>query len=437
MTETYQLTHLGGEHTVTGSCHLLRTKELTILVDCGLSQGRDAAASLSAWPIAPKDVDYLFLTHAHIDHIGRLPELIHHGFHGEIICTHPTKAMLLPMLRDALSFSDFGEDQSRRLLEKIDELSWGFEYRQVFRLKHGAEFELGHAGHILGSCFIRLTIAGQSIIFSGDLGSINTPLVCDPDPPGPCDLLVMESTYGDKLHEGRDQRQAKLSEALAKALKDNGKVLIPAFALGRTQEILYGLDRLLDSRQLKKIPVVIDSPLGVTLTEVFEAQKQFWDQEAQQLLAKGNNPIEFAGLYSAAQARDHHQLLQTPGPMIIIAGSGMCNGGRILDHLAANLEDPKTDIFFVGYQAEGTTGRDIVKQSAKTNGAVSINGKRYTIKAKVHTLSGYSAHADQQGLLDWIASMPKKPGKIKLVHGEPTAQKVLAAKLHEKGYNVS
>lgn len=437
MLNTYQLTHLGGEHTVTGSCHLLQTKELNILVDCGLAQGGDSANPLSAWPIQPKELNYLFLTHAHVDHIGRLPELIDHGFRGEIICTHPTKALLEPMLRDALSFSHYDDDQSRRLLQKIDELSWGFEYNQLFKLKNGAEFELGRAGHILGSCFIRLQIADQSIIFSGDLGNTNTPLVCDPDLPGACDLLVLESTYGDRLHEGRDQRLARLVEILAKALKDKGKVLIPAFALGRTQEILYEIDRFFCSRRLSKIPVVIDSPLGVRLTEVFKSQNQFWDREARKLLAQGDDPIDFDGLYSAVQSRAHQQLLRTPGPMIVIAGSGMCTGGRILDHLAVSLEDPKADIFFVGYQAEGTTGREIVKQSAKAGGAVSINGKRLRIKAKIHTLSGYSAHADQQGLLDWVGAMPKMPGKIKLVHGEPSAQKSLAGKLRERGYNVA
>lgn len=429
-----QLTHLGGEHTVTGSCHLLQAKDLNIMVDCGLAQGRDSVNPLSDWPIQPKDLHYLFLTHAHIDHIGRLPELIDHGFRGEIICTHPTKALLEPMLRDALSFSNYDDDQSRKLLQKIDELSWGFEYNQAFQLKNGAEFELGRAGHILGSCFIRLRVADQTIIFSGDLGNTNTPLICDPDLPGSCDLLVLESTYGDRLHEGRDQRLARLEETLAKALKDKGKVLIPAFALGRTQEILYEIDRLFSSRRLNKIPVVVDSPLGVKLTAVFEAQHQFWDREAQKLLAQGDDPIDFDGLYSAAQSRDHQQLLRTSGPMIVIAGSGMCNGGRILDHLVASLEDTKTDILFVGYQAQGTTGREIVKQSTNPGGAVSINGKRLQVKAKVQTLSGYSAHADQQGLLDWVAAMPTMPGKVKLVHGEPSVQKVLAGKFRQRGY---
>lgn len=448
------ITHLGGEHSVTGSCHLLQANGISIMVDCGLAQGNDKALPLSDWQIQPADLDYLFLTHAHIDHIGRLPELITNGFRGEILCSHPTKALLEPMLNDAMNFSDIDDREKKKILLLIDELSWGFEYQQEFKLKKGITFSFGRAGHILGSCFIRFEIPRQdsppgnkpfSVIFSGDLGNKNTPLLCDPDPPPHCDLLLLESTYGNRLHEGRQQRLEQLEETLKQALKDKGKVLIPAFALGRTQEILYELDRLfattsfqkfLASTGLQNLPVIIDSPLGVKLTTVYAEQKAYWDQEAHDLLRKGDNPIDFKHLYSSVKFRDHQQLLEIPGPAIIIAGSGMCTGGRILDHLVVSLADSKTDILFVGYQAKGTLGRKITERSNQSNGTITIDGQTIRLRATVHTLSGYSAHADQKGLLDWVDSMSQKPGRIKLIHGEIEAQAALDDKLREKGYSV-
>lgn len=450
---TPQITHLGGEHSVTGSCHLLQANGLSIMVDCGLAQGNDTALPFADWPIQPADLDYLFLTHAHIDHIGRVPELIKNGFRGEILCSHPTKGLLEPMLNDAMGFSNIENDERKKILQLIDELSWGFEYQQEFKLKRGVTFSFGRAGHILGSCFIRFEIADQksseggkpfSVIFSGDLGNKDTPILCDPDPPTHCDLLLLESTYGNRLHEGRHERLKRLEETLERALKDKGKVLIPAFALGRTQEILYELDRLfakpsfqkfLTSAGLQNLPVVVDSPLGVKLTTVYAEQKAYWDQEAHDLLKRGDNPIDFKQLYSSVKFRDHQQLVEMPGPAIIIAGSGMCTGGRILDHLVASLNDSKTDIFFVGYQAKGTLGRRITEQSER-NGTITIDGHKIRMQATVHTLSGYSAHADQQGLIDWVASMPQKPGTIKLIHGEAAARNTLGEKLRERGYNV-
>ena len=448
------ITHLGGEHSVTGSCHLLRANGLCILVDCGLTQGNDAALQLADWPVQPADLDYLFFTHAHIDHIGRLPELIANGFHGEILCSHPTKALLEPMLNDAMGFSGIEDEEKKKILRLIDELSWGFEYQQEFKLKKGVAFSFGRAGHILGSCFIRFEIADHdgsqggkpfSVIFSGDLGNTDTPLLCDPDPPSYCDLLLLESTYGNRLHEGRQQRLELLEEALGRALRDKGKVLIPAFALGRTQEILYELDRLFSAPSfqkflldtgLKGLPVVVDSPLGVKLTSVYADEKEYWDKEAHDLLRQGDNPIDFKRLFSSANYRDHQELVKMPGPAIIIAGSGMCTGGRIVDHLVATLDDPETDILFVGYQAHGTLGRKILEQGDQRTSTVTIHGQRIRLRATVHTLSGYSAHTDQQGLLDWVAAMPQQPGAIKLVHGEAEAQDELGEKLREQGYTL-
>ena len=266
---SFKLIHLGGENTVTGSCHLLQANGLNIMVDCGLAQGNDVVLPMESWPVKPSEVDYLFLTHAHIDHIGRVPDLIEAGFSGEIICSHPTKALLIPMLQDAMGFSDRSEKKVDILLRTIDELSWGFEYNEVFSLKKGIKFKLGCAGHILGSCFVWFKFpieAGgdYTVIFSGDLGAKDTPILPDPDRPDSCDLLVLESTYGDRNHEGRKSRIEVLRKVLGRALDDGGFVYIPAFSLGRTQELIYELDRI-----GTKVPVFIDSPLGLEITKIY------------------------------------------------------------------------------------------------------------------------------------------------------------------------
>ncbi|MBW2738791.1 MAG: MBL fold metallo-hydrolase [Deltaproteobacteria bacterium] len=421
------ITHLGGEHTVTGSCHLLQANGLNIMVDCGLVQGNDSVMPMGAWPVKPSQVDYLFLTHAHIDHIGRVPELIEQGFSGEIICSHPTKALLIPMLQDAMGFSDWPEKKVDNLLRAIDEFAWGFEYRETFSLKKGIKFRLGCAGHILGSCFIRFELSdGFTIVFSGDLGAKDTPILCDPDISEPCDLLILESTYGDRNHEGRGGRIKRLGEMLLRAIADGGKVFIPAFSLGRTQELIYELDRI-----GTKVPVFIDSPLGLEITKIYSSLDSFWDKEAKDLKAKGDHPIDFKNLYSVERFRDHKRLIEMDGPAIVIAGSGMCTGGRIVEHLRRGIEKSLNDIFFVGYQAKGTPGRDIVRYSQRPGGYVYLDNKKFNLEANVHTLSGYSAHADQEGLIEWVKSMPEKPGSIKLVHGEPGVQKAMRRALDE------
>ena len=492
MNPTNLITHLGGENCVTGSCHLLRAAGLNIMVDCGSAQGNDDLLPMADWPVPPEKIDYLFLTHAHIDHVGRLPELMQNGFAGEIICTHPTKALLVPMLTDAMGFGQLDPPAIKKLSDRIDELSWGFEYQQEFQLKHGIRFKLGRAGHILGSAFIRFTIpanahvvtgtknndnpavgaghardmgprvAGMArsspplpaqqgtrgfqakddpeytILFSGDLGNRNTPIIPDPDPPDPCDLLILESTYGNRIHESREDRISRLSEKLARALADNGKVFIPAFALGRTQEILYELDRLFITEKWRnrQVPVFVDSPLGLKITQIYSELAQFWDNESQTLQAAGDHPFDFAHLYSVEKFKDHKSLLEIAGPAIIIAGSGMCTGGRIVDHLVQGLADARNDVFFVGYQAHGTPGYDIVNYGSRPGGYARLHNTKITIRANVEQLTGYSAHADQQGLLEWVKSMPEKPGKIKLVHGDPEAQKGLYDELIKQGQNV-
>lgn len=428
-----KITHLGAKDCVTGSCHLVQThpdrravRGVNFLVDCGLAQGDDPVLPFDRFPVPPADIDYLFLTHAHIDHIGRVPDLIDAGFSGEILCTHATQALLLPMLRDAMSFSDRGDRAIQALEERIEALSWGFELHESFELKNGIRFTFKNAGHILGSCFIQFSFPPESIAappeglgpslpagacrvtFSGDLGCTDTPLLPDPDPPDACDLLILESTYGDRNHENRSYRLKILEETLTRALADNGIVYIPAFALGRIQELIYELDRI-----HPRVPVFIDSPLGLEITRIYQKMEVFWDREARALKAAGDHPLDFKNLYAVETFADHQRLLTMPGPAVIIAGSGMCTGGRIRDHLAHGLDNPANDIFFVGYQAKGTPGR-------------AIQEGRIPVKARVHTLSGYSAHADQKTLVAWVQAMPAPPAHIRLVHGEPPAQAALA-----------
>jgi metallo-beta-lactamase family protein len=361
-----------------------------------------------------------------------VPELIQKGFKGEILCTHGTKALLGPMLEDAIEFTTYDSEQKEKILSDIDHMAWDFEYGESFNLGKNIRFFLGRAGHILGSCWIRFDIDGNSsIVFSGDLGAKQSAILPEPDIPEPCDLLIMESTYGDRNHEQRFQRWQRLSEVLSKALMDSGKVLIPAFALGRTQELIYEMDRLFSDghkTSLKnKIPVFVDSPLGLKITRIYSKLSEYWNKEASRLLEKGDHPINFNHLYSVEHHIEHLKLLDYPGPAIILAGSGMCTGGRIVEHLKAGIDDPKTDIIFVGYQAEGTPGRQILNQAGKKTGSVTLDGKPYLIRAKVYHLTGYSAHADQKELLAWAKAV--KPRHVKLVHGEPGAQKALKSKL--------
>jgi len=422
-----KITHLGAKNCVTGSCHLVQIlpdspDSTNILVDCGKAYGHDRELPFDQFPVKPDKIDYLFLTHAHIDHIGRVPNLIDAGFQGEIICTHATKALLIPMLHDALSFSNRTDKEIHKLENKIDDLSWGFELHETFSLKQDITFKLSNAGHILGSCFILFNFADpdakdfnlkvtRKVIFSGDLGCTDTPILPDPDPPEACDLLVLESTYGDRNHTNRKDRLKTLEKILKKALSDKGIVYIPAFSLGRTQELIYELDRI-----KTKVPVFIDSPLGLKITKIYSSLEEFWDKEAKRLKSKGDHPIDFKNLYAVEKYQDHKRLLNIKGPAIIIAGSGMCTGGRIVDHLKHGLDDPKNDIFFVGYQAKGTPGRKIIE-------------KQTPVKAGTHTLTGYSAHADQNTLVNWVKSMPQPPKQIHLVHGEPNARKALAQAL--------
>jgi metallo-beta-lactamase family protein len=284
-------------------------------------------------------------------------------------------------------------------------------------------------------------------VFSGDLGASDTPLLRDPEPQAAADLVVMEATYGDRQHPTRKRRIQQLGAVLSQSMADNGKVLIPAFALGRIQELLYEMDRLFtdpdygtlfpELQGRERPPVFLDSPLGLDITEIYARLSDYWDQDARRLHRRGDHPLDFDGLYVVERHRDHRKLCDVRDAAIIIAGSGMCSGGRIVNHLQQGIENPANDILFVGYQAAGTPGRAIQENARRPGGYVLLDGERRGINARVHTLSGYSAHADQEGLTAWLDAMDAKPGTVKLVHGNQRARQTLAGALIGKGYRVS
>ncbi len=428
-----RLYHFGATDGVTGSCHLLEVAGLKILLDCGLFQGADGERrNLEGFPFDPSSIDFLFLSHAHIDHIGRVPKLIHEGFKGKIICSIPTKELIMPVIEDGLRLGLGGlrlrSSERERLYHKVEDLSRGFQYDKRFELKRGVSFKLKRAGHILGSAFLifYIPLKGKrypfKLVFSGDLGAPYTPILPAPSQSYGCDFLILESTYGDRVHEGRRERLRALEDVLRRCLADDGKVFIPAFSLGRTQELLYEISALKRSGRIGDVPIILDSPLGFKITDIYERLERFWDDEAKRRVRRGDFPLVFKGFYSTRSFGDHRAVLDMGGPAIFIAGSGMCSGGRILDHLKLGLADERNDILFVSYQAEGTPGREILRYAEKRNGYVWLEGKRFYIRAKVHQLHGYSAHADQRTLLRWVRAMSKRPAEVALVHGEGQAK---------------
>lgn len=438
-----QLIHHGGFRGVTGSCHQLRLDNgYSLLVDCGLFQGEDARRHPSLHIEFSLDgVQALILTHAHIDHVGRLPYLMAAGFEGRIYCSRPTARLLPLLLEDALKIG-FTRNRHliRAVLEKIEERVCPLEYGVWQDLSGKAKIKLKRAGHILGSAYVEVDAEGQRVVFSGDLGAPYAPLIYAPQAPYRADLLVLESTYGDRVHEGRRERQQKLQRVLERTLDNKGTTIIPAFSLGRTQELLYELNAIMgrvekkgSASRMKEVDVIVDSPLAARFTRVYRDCARYWDGEARRRLRYGDQPLVFDNLLTVADHREHRwtvDYLQRRGrAAIVLAGSGMCTGGRVVNYLKALLGDERTDLLFVGYQAKGTPGRSI--QEGRR--AVVLDGKRYAVRAQVHTLSGYSAHADQRNLIGFVRRMRVKPREIVLVHGEAQARRVLERELGKAG----
>lgn len=463
-----EIIHHGGQYGVTGSCHeLVFSPDASILVDCGLFQGRDAGngRGKERTPFIDFPIDQIqgmVLTHVHIDHCGRIPHLLGAGFKGPIWCSEAS-AILLPLVledavkvgitRDEKLISRFIAAMKKRLVP----LPYGVWHKAGTWDGADVSLRLQPAGHILGSAYAELKLNGQGagvsgntekesdtvVVFSGDLGAPYTPLLPDPAPPERADILVLESTYGDRRHEGREQRKDKLRQVIIRALENRGALLVPAFSIGRTQELLYEIEALIaehrNDEAAEELPwddleIIVDSPLALRITEVYDRLRHLWDQEALEVVAQGRHPLSFEQMTVIESHADHRDtvdyLKKTARPCIVIAAGGMCAGGRIVNYLKALMGDPRTDILFVGYQAHGTPGREILEAAAKgmeTSELISIDldGGNYPLRAEVHSISGYSAHADQRDLVNFVRGIPVPPRSIRIVHGEEGARKGL------------
>lgn len=453
--------HHGARNGVTGSCHQLFVEGgNSLLVDCGLFQGaetapdgRSAADRLEIdFPL--EGVGALVLTHVHIDHCGRLPWLLAAGFKGPILCSEPSARLLPTVLADAFAV---GVSRDRALIERylgkveprIRALPYG-KWHLVYRSPDAnCRVRLQRAGHILGSAYIECELSGAAwpephrVVFSGDLGAPHAPLLPAPRPPWRADVLVLESTYGDRVHENRRDRRARLQAVVEHALRDGGTVIVPAFSIGRTQELLYEFEDILHRQRLRPGPhaaawgglrIFLDSPLAQRFTTLYRELQPFWDAEARARVRAGRQPLSYEQLVAIDSHEDHlanvRRLARSREPAVVIAASGMCAGGRVVNYLREMLGDPRHDVLFVGYQARGTPGHAIQTHGPR-GGYVELDGERVDIRAGIHALSGYSAHADRDDLTRFVTRMRHLPEEVRLVHGEDAVRAAFARHLQQ------
>ena len=445
----------GAVNEVTGSCHLVTTAKHQILLDCGMYQGgkKEEAANLEPFPFEPTEIECVILSHAHVDHCGRLPLLVKQGFSGPIYCTDATADLLKVMLPDCAHIqqkeAEWETKKAARkglpavepmyTMEDVDNtlrLVVPILYDQLFVVNDQMQAVFNDAGHVLGSAITELWITEEEktikLVYTGDLGVNDRPILRDPVKIKKADFVVMESTYGNRLHESNETSLMELIDIIAKTIKRGGNVIIPAFAVGRTQELIYELNRFYESddyyyRLLRDVQVYIDSPMAVTTTHVFRRNAQVFDQETKEYIMAGDNPLDFPNLNFTRTSEESKALNEDSRPKIIISASGMCDAGRIRHHLKHNLWNPKNSIVFVGYQANGTLGRRLVDGEKE----LSVLGEMILVQAEIYSLEGFSGHADYEGLLDWVKGMQKAPQHIFLVHGETKAKEDLEEKIRQ------
>lgn len=418
---------LGAVSCVTGAMTRVELGGRRLLVDCGIGQGREARDF--SFPDAARDVDAVLLTHGHLDHIGSLPYLLDGGFEKPIFATQATLAITRLSLEDALAMQRATFRDTSALLARFDRLAQPVPYDGARQAVPGLDFTFREAGHILGSASIDVSSAKSRVILSGDLGRPGSPLLKDAFSAWPAgravDLVVMESTYGEREHEhGHDDIEKKLLEVVTQTVARKGKLFIPAFAIGRTQVILYFLNHLVESGRLPRVPVALDTPLGLLMTETYSKFEKLYDTETLAQIARGDAPLDFEALYASRRGADSARLRDTPGPLIIIAGSGMLTGGRIVNHLVdGGLTDERNTLLFAGHQAEGTPGRRI-QNAAKQGGSVWLDHQEVPVRCHIDTLQGLSAHADRKELKAWLGAIPEVR-RVGLHHGEVIAQRAL------------
>lgn len=444
---------LGAAMSVTGTCHLITTDKYKILLDCGQFQGSKVLEALNeeAFGFDPLEIDCVILSHAHIDHSGRIPLLVKRGYKGKIYCTDATADLAEIMLKDSGYIHEKEAEWSNRKAERsgrpMVEPLYTFEdaadsiqylepviYGQLLDINPDVRVRFNDAGHILGSSIVELWIKENDhitkIVFSGDIGVKNKPILRDPTPIAEADYLIMETTYGDRVHESNGDSLDKFFNIILKTAKRGGTVVIPSFAVGRTQELIFELNRFYEGNegnpeikaQLDKIMVYVDSPLATSATEIFRRNAQVFDDEMKAIILKGDSPLDFKNLVFTRTSDESRQLNFNTEPKVIISASGMCEAGRIKHHLKHHLWDSKCSVIFVGYQAEGTLGRSIVNGDKD----VSIFGEKIHINAEIYNLEGFSGHADREGLLEWLSAFRNPPKKVFLVHGEENSKKGFA-----------
>jgi len=448
-----KLGFFGGAHNVTGSRYLLEANNTRLLVDCGLYQERELKyRNWEPFKIPPSSLDAVLLTHAHLDHCGLIPKLVRDGFRGKIYCTNATSEITQIILLDSAYLQEEDAEFKRRRHERekrkgpfseiplytTNDAKASFplftpvSYEETVLLGEGIKATFHDAGHVLGSSMIKITVSQQgesrTILFSGDVGRWDRPILRDPSIFNEIDYVMVESTYGDRIHKQPADVGESLAEIINSTFRVNGNIIVPSFALQRSQEILYHMNELLMENQIPHIMVFLDSPMAISITEVFKRHSELFDIEMSQLIRQNKSPFDLPILKMIQTADESKELNHISGTIMIIAGSGMCTGGRVKHHLVTNIARPESTILFVGYQAIGTLGRQILDGVKH----VRILGQQYPVRARIAQIHGFSAHADRVELLQWITSLSSAPRRVFVVHGEPRTIKLFGQFLRGK-----
>jgi metallo-beta-lactamase family protein len=432
----------GAARTVTGSNFLLEVNNKKYIIECGLTQGNRFVEDQNYQPLLynAKEIEAVFVTHAHIDHIGLLPRLVNEGFTGKIYSTAPTADLVIPMLEDAYHIlrreaEENGKPmiyQERDLRDCFD-LFEGTEYGVETKVNNDIKVRFRDAGHVLGSAIIEIwakeDTKERKIVFSGDLGNPPTPLLMPTEVVRDADYVLIESTYGDRTHEDKNLRKGLLKAAIEETIKAGGVLMVPAFALERTQELLFELNELVENKKIPAIPIFIDSPLAIRLTDIYKKYQRYYNKKAKYLISEGDQIFDFPGLRFTERTPESKKINDIPPPKVIIAGSGMSNGGRILHHERRYLPDPKNLLLIIAYQSAGSLGRRLFQGDK----VVRMFGGQVQVRCKVKAIGGYSAHADKDGLVRWLSEFDtKKIRKVFVVHGEEKAALSLVDEIKEK-----